>query len=110
LILFAQAPARAPPFLRLDEPTANLDIAHRCHVMRLLQGLARDGMGVAVMHDPSMAVRCLPRLILPDDGIIVGDGPAPEVPTVEAIKRVFWVQARIYEEQEHRGPLLWFPV
>jgi iron complex transport system ATP-binding protein len=79
--------------------------------MRLLQRLARDGMAVAaVMHDRNMAVRCFPRLILLDDGIIVGDGPAPEVLTVETIKRAFWVQARIYEEQEHRVPLLWFPV
>lgn len=79
--------------------------------MQFLQRFARDGTGAgAVMHDLSMAVRCFPRLILLDDGIIVGDGPAPEVLMVETIKRVFRVQARIYEDQEHRVPLLWSPV
>jgi ABC-type cobalamin/Fe3+-siderophores transport system ATPase subunit len=111
LILLAQALAQEPLFLLLDEPTANLDIAHQCHVMHLLQRLAQDGLGVvAVMHDLSMAVRCFPRLILLDDGTVVEDGPPTEVLSVETIKRVFRVQARFYQDQEHGVPLLWFPV
>lgn len=111
LILLAQALAQGPRFLLLDEPTANLDIAHQRHVMQLLQRLAGDGMGVvAVMHDLSMAVRCFPRLILLDDGAIVADGPSTEVLTAETIERVFRVQARFHRDREHGAPLLWFPV
>ena len=73
LILLAQALVQEPQFLLLDEPTANLDIAHQYHVVQLLHRLAREGMGVmAVIHDLSMAVRCFPRLILLDDGMVVG--------------------------------------
>jgi iron complex transport system ATP-binding protein len=111
LILLAQALAQEPRFLLLDEPTANLDIAHQAHVLQLLQRLARDGMGVvAVIHDLSMAVRCFPRLILLDDGMVVGDGPALEVLNVDTIERVFRVRARFYQDQERGAPLLWFPM
>ena len=111
LILLAQALAQEPRFLLLDEPMANLDIAHQAHVMRLLQQLTRDGIGVvAVIHDLSMAVRCFPRLILLDDGMVVGDGPSIEVLSVDTIERVFQVQVRFSHDQEHGAPLLWFPL
>lgn len=111
LIMLAQALAQEPQFLLLDEPTANLDIAHQCHVMRLLQRLAADGMGVvAVIHDLSFAVRCFPRLIVLNEGAIVGDGPATEILTAEMITRVFQVQARFHWDEEEGAPLLWFAV
>jgi iron complex transport system ATP-binding protein len=111
LIMLAQALAQEPRFLLLDEPMANLDIAHQCHVMGLLQQLAADGIGVvAVIHDLSFAVRCFPRLIVLDDGAVVGDGPATEILTAEMITRVFQVQARFHWDQEKGTPLLWFAV
>jgi iron complex transport system ATP-binding protein len=111
LIMLAQALAQEPRFLLLDEPMANLDIAHQCHVMVLLQQLAADGIGVvAVIHDLSFAVRCFPRLIVLDEGAIVGDGPATKILTAEMITRVFQVRARFHWDQEGDTPVLWFEV
>jgi iron complex transport system ATP-binding protein len=61
---------------------------------------------LAVIHDLSMAVRCFPRLILLDDGMVVGDGPPVEVLSLDTIRRVFCVQARFYLDQEQGTPLL----
>jgi len=111
LILLAQSLAQEPRFLLLDEPTANLDIAHQCHVIELLQRLAEEGIGiVAVIHDLSMAIRCFRRLVLIHQGTVEGDGSPVDVLSVEMISRIFRVQARLYEDQASGTPLLWFPV
>jgi iron complex transport system ATP-binding protein len=111
LVLFAQALAQEPRFLLLDEPTANLDVAHQCQVMALLQRLSDEGIGVvAVIHDLSMALRCFRRLILLHQGRLVGDGPPAAVLNRETISRVFRVQARFYQDQLSGTPLLWFPL
>jgi iron complex transport system ATP-binding protein len=111
LILLAQALAQEPRFLLLDEPTANLDIAHQCQVIRLLQQLADKGTGVVVViHDLSVAVRSFRRLILVHEGSLVADGQPTEVLSVETINRIFRVQARFYRDEASATPILWFPV
>jgi iron complex transport system ATP-binding protein len=109
LILLAQALAQEPRFLLLDEPTANLDIAHQCHIIELLRRLAGEGIGVvAVIHDLSVAIRSFRRLILLDDGGVVGDGLPTDVLNVETIGRIFRVQARFSQDHMDGTPLLWF--
>ena len=61
--------------------------------MELLVDLnERDGTTiVAVLHDLGMAAHFFPRLVLLDDGAIVGDGPPSEVLAPERIRDVFGV-------------------
>ncbi len=93
LVLIALAVAQAAPILVLDEPTVHLDLRHQVSTMELLVDLnERDGTTiVAVLHDLGLAAHFFPRLVLLDDGIIVGDGPPAAVLAPDRIRDVFGV-------------------
>jgi iron complex transport system ATP-binding protein len=93
LVLLALAVAQAAPIMLLDEPTVHLDLRHQVEAMELLLDLnAGDGTTVvAVLHDLGLAAHFFPRLVLVDDGRIVGDGPPAEVLSPDRIRDVFRV-------------------
>ena len=93
LVLVALAVAQAAPVLLLDEPTVHLDLRHQVEAMELLVDLnERDGATiVAVLHDLGLASHFFPRLVLVDDGRIVGDGPPRQVLADDRIREVFGV-------------------
>jgi iron complex transport system ATP-binding protein len=68
-------PAR-PTWLLLDEPSANLDLAHALVLLERLRELARAGVGVAlVIHDVSLALRVADRIVLLAAGRALAEGP-----------------------------------
>jgi iron complex transport system ATP-binding protein len=93
LVLIALAVAQSAPILILDEPTVHLDLRHQVEAMELLVDLnERDGTTiVAVLHDLALAAHFFPRLVLLDDGRVVGDGLPPEVLAPDRVREVFRV-------------------
>ena len=89
LVLIALAVAQDAQILVLDEPTVHLDLRHQVSTMELLVDLnERDGTTiVAVLHDLGLAAHFFPRLVLLDDGVIVGDGPPDGGPRAGADPR-----------------------
>lgn len=88
----AMALAQNTDYILLDEPTTYLDISHQLSLMRTLEGLARDGRGVAVvLHDLPLAFTFSHRLVLLDRGRVAAQG-APEDPGLhQAVSQVFGV-------------------
>jgi len=93
LVLIALAVAQEAPVLVLDEPTVHLDLRHQVEMMDLLVDLnVRDGTTIlAVLHDLTLAAHFFPRIVLLDEGAIVGDGPPTEVLAPLRIREVFGV-------------------
>lgn len=90
-VVLALALAQEPEVLLLDEPTANLDVAHQLALLRLIRRLNQEqGLTVlAAIHDLNLAALFVERLILLGGGKVVADGPPDAVLTPERIQAVF---------------------
>jgi putative ABC transport system ATP-binding protein len=86
-VAIARALVTEPSLLLADEPTGNLDSATGEEIIRLFEQLHRAGHTLClVTHEPKLAARC-PRAIRISDGLIVADGPGPEVALGQAAVR-----------------------
>jgi oligopeptide/dipeptide ABC transporter ATP-binding protein len=69
-----------PKLLVADEPVSMLDVSVRAGILRLLDGLRADGMGILMItHDLSTAAHFADRICVMYLGRIVEEGPAKEV-------------------------------
>jgi len=114
-VLLARALAVEAPVLLADEPIAMLDPYHQLDVMGALRAYAR-GIGkdarlvVVVLHDLGLAARFCDRVLLMDDGALVGDGPPEATLGSAAIRAHYRVEPFI---ARHDGePLIvpWRPL
>ena len=93
-VFLARALATGAPLQLWDEPAANLDVRHALEVVKLAQGLAAHGSTLLVtLHDLRTAYR-FHRVMVLDQGRLVGFGPPAAVLTPELIRTVFRVEAR----------------
>ncbi|OUJ12326.1 ABC transporter ATP-binding protein [Acetobacter sp. DsW_063] len=104
----AQALARSPRVLLLDEPLSALDLRHQFEVMDVLRGetASRGMITVIVLHDLGVALRRADQAMLLADGHVVSAGPVSEVVTPEHLRRAFGVEARIEISSDGRPMLL----
>lgn len=89
-VLIARCLATEAETILLDEPTANLDIAHTLDVLALCRALADEGRAVGVaLHDLNAAATHASDAVLLKSGRIVAAGPAHALLTPAEMTRVF---------------------
>ena len=103
-----EAPADgAPRYLLLDEPTANLDLAHQHDCLRAARALALRGLGVLViLHDPNLALRYASQVTLMREGRALASGPPAQVLTAEALEALYGVPVRLVQAEGERLPVV----
>lgn len=75
----------------LDEPTANLDLAHQAAMLRLVRGRCddREAAAVVITHDVNLAAEFADRVILLKAGQVIATGAPRDVFKPELLSRVF---------------------
>jgi len=92
-VVLARALATGAKILLLDEPTANLDLAHQVMMFCLVRDRSRScgASAVVITHDLNLAAEFADEILLLKDGRIAAKGPPAEVLTAENINHVFGV-------------------
>ncbi|MDX6603280.1 MAG: energy-coupling factor transport system ATP-binding protein [Solirubrobacterales bacterium] len=71
---------RLPGLVALDEPTRGMDRHRKDDLAGLIDDLADEGAGLVVAtHDVEFAAAFAQRVVLLGDGVVIADGPTPEV-------------------------------
>jgi iron complex transport system ATP-binding protein len=90
-VVLARALAQEPKVLLLDEPTANVDLAHQVSLLELVRRLAGErSLGVLVVtHEINLAAEFADRVALLKGGRLIACGPTREVMTAEHLSDCF---------------------
>ncbi|MEP7212860.1 MAG: ABC transporter ATP-binding protein [Acidobacteriota bacterium] len=98
-VVLARALAAETDVLLLDEPTANLDLAHQALMFTLVRKRCRErGMTAAVItHDLNLASEFADKVLLLRDGSIYADGTPQKILTSENIFPVFGMNVLLDE-------------
>jgi iron complex transport system ATP-binding protein len=105
-VVLARALATEAHILLLDEPTANLDLAHQIMMFRLVRERCEtcESAAVVITHDLNLAAEFADEILLLKDGRIAAKGAPGDVLTSENIREVFAVDALIDAHPVSRKP------
>ncbi len=97
LVSIAQTLVREPEVLLMDEPTSALDMRRQIQVLSFMRSLARSRQMVVfiALHDLNQALHFADQALVIAQGTSRGSGPCKEVITVEMLREVYGVAARI---------------
>ena len=95
--VLARALATEAKILLLDEPTANLDLAHQIMMLRLVHGRCRltNASAVVITHDLNLAAAFADEVLLLKNGAVTAQGSAEDIFTTENLKEVFGVEVML---------------
>lgn len=106
-VWLAMALAQETNILLLDEPTTYLDMAHQLEVLDIVKSLnEQHGCTVVmVLHDINHAARYSDQLIAMRQGVVMETGTPKEILSVDVMREVFRIDARIMEDPVTKTPV-----
>ncbi|SDZ09859.1 ABC transporter ATP-binding protein [Thermoactinomyces sp. DSM 45892] len=106
-VWLAMALAQDTTVLLLDEPTTYLDLAHQLDVLQIIENLNQNHQCtiVMVLHDINHAARFSHEMVGMRDGRIMATGSPHELVTVDILKQIFHIDARIMIDPFNGAPV-----
>jgi iron complex transport system ATP-binding protein len=105
-VVLARALATEAPILLLDEPTANLDLAHQAAMLSLVRRRCdeRGASAVVVTHDVNLAAAFADRVLLIKAGRTLAHGAPRDVLTPDVLRELFDIQVLVDEHPVTGAP------
>ena len=101
MVLIARALMQQPKLLVMDEPTSSLDFGNQMRILRRIQLLAQQGMGVIMTsHFPDHAFLCCTKAAIMSRDIPFRVGRVEEIVTEQTLGHAYGIQVRILTTQE----------
>jgi len=103
-VVLARALATGAKVLLLDEPTANLDLAHQALMFQLVRERCLDNgtSAVVITHDLNLASAFADEIIMLKEGAVAAHGKPSKVLTAETVRDVFKVDVLLDENPASR--------
>ena len=103
-VVLARALATQAAVLLLDEPTANMDLAHQSLMFRLIKERCSNeaSSAIVITHDLNLASEFADEIILLKNGKIAAKGAPREVLTEDNLENVFGVKVLLDENPVSR--------
>jgi iron complex transport system ATP-binding protein len=103
-VVLARALATGAEALLLDEPTANLDLAHQALMFRLVRDRCQKNgaSAVVITHDLNLASEFADEILMLKNGRVAAKGMPAEVLTTENVRDVFGVNVLLDENPASR--------
>ena len=92
---------REARYLLLDEPTANLDLAHELQLLRIAKQATEQNVGVLiVLHDLNLAARFADTIVLLNRGTVAATGSPQQVLRDSLLTQVYGTPVRVEHHRE----------
>lgn len=107
-VTIARAIAQRTEAMLLDEPTSNLDIGRQVEVLDLISELSRRRQITVVMaiHDLNLASQYCDRIVLLNNGCLVGEGSPSDVICEDNIRCVYGAGSIILSHPLNGAPVV----
>ena len=103
MVIFARALAQEARFIILDEPTSNLDYGNQVRVIRKINELKKQSVGILMAtHSPDHAFMVASKVIMIHDGVLYKSGIPNATITSENLKNIYGIDVNVFDTCECR--------